>query len=42
MDFIHEDGKWGLKRLYEFMNAWCPALSVNLHCNNDIKLLTNA
>jgi len=42
MDFIHEDGKWGPKRLYEFMNAWCPALSVNLRCNNDIKLLTNA
>ena len=41
-DFINEDGKWGPKRLYEFMNAWCPALSINLCCNNDIKLLTNA
>jgi len=41
-DSINEDGKWGPKRLYEFMNAWCPALSINLCCNNDIKLLTNA
>lgn len=41
-DFVHEDGQWGMKRLYEFMNAWIPALTVNARCNNDGKLLTNS
>jgi hypothetical protein len=40
-DFIQENGKWGLKRLFEFMNGWIPALLVCLRCNNDGKLLTN-
>ena len=29
-DFFNEDGTWGPKRLYEFMNTWCPTLSVNI------------
>ena len=41
-DFFNEDGTWGPKRLYEFMNTWCPTLSVNVQCNNDIKLLSNS
>ncbi|GLB44644.1 putative G-quadruplex DNA unwinding [Lyophyllum shimeji] len=40
-DFILESGQWGPKRLYEFMNGWCPAILVNCRCNNDVKLLTN-
>jgi len=40
-DFFQEDGRWGPKRLYEFMNTWVPALTVNLRCNNDVKLLSN-
>lgn len=23
-DFITETGDWGMKRLFEYMNAWCP------------------
>ena len=41
VDFVDEQGNWGPKRLHGFMNGWNPALSVNLRCNNDIKLLTN-
>ena len=41
-DFIHEDGNWGPKRRYEFMNGWVPALTINAWCNNDGKLLTNS
>jgi hypothetical protein len=41
-DFIHESGHWGPKRLYEFMNGWVPALTVNIRSNNDGKLLTNS
>jgi len=40
-DFVDEDGHWGMKRLYEFMNAWVPRITINARCNNDIKLLTN-
>lgn len=40
-DFVDEEGNWGPKRLHGFMNGWAPALTVNLRCNNDIKLLTN-
>ena len=31
-----------MKRLYEFINAWVPAIAINAHCNNDVKLLTNS
>ena len=41
-DFIHENGHWGMKRLYEFINAWVPAIAVNARCNNNAKLLTNS
>ena len=40
-DFVTEDGDWGSKRLYPYVNAWNPAVLVNARCNNDIKLLTN-
>ncbi|KAJ7031924.1 hypothetical protein C8F04DRAFT_959644 [Mycena alexandri] len=40
-DFINEDGNWGQKRLYEYMNGWIPGILVNVRCNNDAKLLTN-
>lgn len=38
---VTESGNWAPKRLYEFMNGWVPALTVNVRCNNDGKLLTN-
>ena len=40
-DYITETGKWGPKRLYAYVNGWCPSVLVNARCNNDIKLLTN-
>ena len=40
-DFVDKDGHWGMKRLYEFMNAWVPGITINARCNNNIKLLTN-
>lgn len=41
-NFVDKDGRWGMKRLYGFMNAWVPGITVNARCNNDIKLLTNS
>lgn len=40
-DYVTETGEWGPARLYEYINAWNPAVTVNIRCNNDIKLLTN-
>ena len=40
-DIAHENGDWACKRLYAYVNAWNPHIMVNLHCNNDIKLLAN-
>lgn len=40
-DFVHEDGRWAPKRLYDHVNGWIPAISINGQCNNDGKLLTN-
>ncbi|EMD37981.1 hypothetical protein CERSUDRAFT_72611 [Gelatoporia subvermispora B] len=40
-DFINENGEWGQKRTYSYLNGWMPAILVNARCNNDAKLLTN-
>ena len=40
-DVINEDGRWAAKRLFGRVNGWVPALSINVRCNNDGKLLTN-
>jgi hypothetical protein len=40
-DFVNENGKWGSKRSYEYINGWIPAILINVRCNNDGKLLTN-
>ncbi|KAF9233365.1 hypothetical protein BU15DRAFT_53997, partial [Melanogaster broomeanus] len=40
-DEVEKDGRWRSKRSYGFLNGWMPSLSVNIHCNNDAKLLTN-
>ncbi|OSC97673.1 hypothetical protein PYCCODRAFT_1376543 [Trametes coccinea BRFM310] len=39
-DVVLPSGEWFPKRLYGYVNAWCPAILVNARCNNDIKLLT--
>ena len=40
-DIVHEDGTWLLRREIGYLNPWIPALTINLCCNNDGKLLTN-
>jgi hypothetical protein len=40
-DIVYPDDDWASKRLYPYINAWNPHLTVNIRCNNDIKLLTN-
>ena len=40
-DVVLEDGTWQSKRLNPRLNSWCPAITLNLRCNNDIKLITN-
>jgi hypothetical protein len=41
IEFIDEKGNWKPKRTHPYVNNYCPAISVTLCCNNDIKLLTN-
>ena len=41
VDVVHPDGSWQVKRSFAYLNGWMPALSINLRCNNDCKLLTN-
>ncbi|KAF8545973.1 hypothetical protein OG21DRAFT_1428272, partial [Imleria badia] len=41
VDIVHSDGSWQVKHCYEYVNGWMLAISVNLRCNNDCKLLTN-
>jgi len=41
-NYIKENGEWGMKRVYEFMNGWVPAITINARCNNNGKLLTNS
>ncbi|TFK88333.1 hypothetical protein K466DRAFT_489162 [Polyporus arcularius HHB13444] len=40
-DYVKDDGRWGPKRLYRYMNGWIPSVLVHGRCNNDGKLLTN-
>jgi len=40
-DFVDSSGNWGPKRLYSNVNGWVPALTVNVRCNNNGKLLTS-
>lgn len=40
-DYVDESGEWKPKHIYEYLNSWNPAILLNGHCNNDIKLLSN-
>ncbi|KAI0257797.1 hypothetical protein BC834DRAFT_838993 [Gloeopeniophorella convolvens] len=40
-DTIDADGNWAPKRMFGYMNTWVPAITVNMRCNCDGKLLTN-
>ncbi|TFY67448.1 hypothetical protein EVJ58_g1608 [Rhodofomes roseus] len=41
-DVVSSDGHWSAKRTFGFLNTWVPAITHNLRCNNDGKLLTNS
>lgn len=41
-DIVNADGEWNPKRTYGYINPYNPHISVNLRCNNDNKVLTNA
>ncbi|KIY53331.1 hypothetical protein FISHEDRAFT_63402 [Fistulina hepatica ATCC 64428] len=40
-DFIDENGNWGSKRTYAYVNGWVPSILIWTRSNNDGKLLTN-
>lgn len=40
--WISETGDWGPTRIHPFAVAFNPTIMLNLRCNHDIKLLTNA
>nr|GAT44292.1 predicted protein [Mycena chlorophos] len=40
-DWVTQNGEWGPKRLYGFLNAWNPPLLQTLRCNQDMKIITN-
>jgi hypothetical protein len=40
-DWVDEDGSWGSKRTYGYLNAWAPALMQAVRANQDVKLITN-
>lgn len=39
--FVEKDGKWGVRRLYGYLNSWCPNLTCQLRANHDLKVTTN-
>ncbi|KIY48991.1 hypothetical protein FISHEDRAFT_58577 [Fistulina hepatica ATCC 64428] len=40
-DFIDENGNWGSKQTYGYINGWVPSILTWTRSNNDGKLLTN-
>ena len=40
-NWISEDGSWGSKIIYGYVNAWSPAILQTVRANQDIKLITN-
>ncbi|KAF8274859.1 hypothetical protein EI94DRAFT_1560253 [Lactarius quietus] len=40
-DFIDENGNWGPKRSFPYLNNWNPDILLCIHANHDIKLITN-
>jgi hypothetical protein len=40
-DYVDEDGRWGPKRMYAFINSWCPPIMQCIRANQDIKLITS-
>jgi hypothetical protein len=40
-DYILEDGTWGPKRMFAYINGWNPPMMQCLQSNEDAKLITN-
>lgn len=40
-DYVDENGSWGPKRSYAYINSWCPAIMQCIRANQDIKLITS-
>jgi len=40
-DTVAPDGRYTIRRCLPYLNAWNPAITRNLRCNNDLKVLTN-
>jgi hypothetical protein len=40
-DMVDSAGNWHSKRTFGYLNSYCPMISINGRCNNDIKLITN-
>jgi Helitron helicase-like domain at N-terminus len=40
-DWIDEDGSWGPKRTYAYINNWNPAILHSVRSNHDVKLISN-
>ena len=40
-DWVDENGNWGPRCTYGYLNSWVPDISVAMRCNNDGKFLTN-
>jgi hypothetical protein len=40
-DRLDETGRWFAKRFLQYLNTYCPPITLTLKCNNDIKLITN-
>ena len=41
-DFIEEDGTWGPRCTYGYLNNWSPSIMQCIRANHDAKLITNA
>jgi hypothetical protein len=40
-DYVDENGEWGPKRTYAFINSWNPAIMQCTRSNQDIKIILN-
>ncbi|KIM74273.1 hypothetical protein PILCRDRAFT_92659 [Piloderma croceum F 1598] len=40
-DYVDENGSWGPKQSYTYINGWCPPIMQCIRANQDIKLITS-
>lgn len=40
-DWVNEDGQCGPKRMYGYLNNWCPSILQCIRANHNIKLISN-